>query len=344
MKNAFLGLIILTLLAAGVLGQPSESDENIFIPVEAAENVLVTLPNEAASVKFVATGDTGRGNRVQHDLGRRMAFFHNAFPFTSVILTGDNLYGPETPADYKAKFEDPYRTLLDRDVKFYATLGNHDEDAQINYKYFNMGGNYYYRYTEGNVAFYALNTNYLDPKQIDWLKAELAADEMPWKVAFFHHPPYSSGGRHGSDNKTREALHPIFVEHGVDVVFTGHDHFYERIVPQDGIFYFVTGAGGEVRSGDIRRNSKLTASGFDSDLSFMMVEVVGNRMHFQAVSRTGKTVDKGIIENRGMTKEAVGTKNEQSGGNCNDEDIRAIFAWLGWILSGCDRGYSSVNK
>ena len=283
-------LITILVLAAMSYAQPLTAGG----AKAAAKNVAVALPNIESSVKFMATGDTGRGTPVQFELGRVMADYQEAFKYDTVILTGDNLYGPEKPSDYKAKFEDPYRALLDRGVKFYASLGNHDEVNQINYDHFNMGGKEYYRFEKGDVAFYALNTTYLEKEQIDWLEKELAEDDSRWKMAFFHHPPFSSGGRHGSDDDIRDVLHPIFVKYGVDVVFTGHDHFYERIIPKDGVQYFVTGAGGEVRRNDIK-NRGLTAKGFDTDLSFMLVEVIGDAMIFQAVSRTGATVDSGAV-------------------------------------------------
>ena len=267
-------------------------------PAPAETTLPLKLPNAADSVKLVATGDTGRGNREQNELAQVMANYQSTFVFDTVLLAGDNLYGSQKPEDYKKKFEDVYRTLLDRDVKFYASLGNHDDPNQRLYKYFNMNGEDYYRFQKGPVSFYALNSNYMDKKQLDWLVAELKADNARWKIAFFHHPPYSSAKRHGSDLKIREVLHPIFIEHSVDVVFTGHDHFYERIKPQDGIDYFVTGAGGKIRRGDIKKDSPLTEKGFDADLSFMLVEIVGDNMYFQVITRTGTTVDSGVIPNR----------------------------------------------
>jgi hypothetical protein len=210
-------------------------------------------------------------------------------------MMGDNMYGSEKATDYKRKFEDVYRPLLDQKVKFYAALGNHDESNQRFYEFFNMEGQEYYRFKKGNVSFYALNSNYMDKRQLDWLRDKLAVDTATWKIAFFHHPPYSSGGKHGSDTKLREIVEPLFLQHGVNVVLAGHEHFYERIKPQKGIYYFISGSGGKLRKGDVKKRSPLTAKAYDRDMSFMLAEVDDEQMHFQVISRTGETVDAGMV-------------------------------------------------
>ena len=268
------------------------------VAVPKAVTPNVTLPLREQSLRMAVFGDAGRGSKAQYDLGRIMEEYRQAVGFDWVLLTGDNIYGKDGPADMKNKFELPYKSLLDNGVKFYASLGNHDTSNQRLYAPFNMNGEEYYRIERAGVSFYALNSNYLDKKQLDWFVDQLSKDKNAWRVAFFHHPPYSSGGRHGSDEEVRTVLHPLLVKHGVDVVFTGHDHFYERVKPQDGITYFVTGGAGKVRKGDLKDNSPITASGFDSDLSFMLIEFVGDDMHFQVISATRNTVDSGVIKRR----------------------------------------------
>lgn len=272
--------------------------KGITVGASAGPILRINLPNEEGSVRFVIIGDTGTGTKKQHELAQILVRARATFPYDFVLLLGDNLYGGESPKDYKSKFEDVYRPILDQKVKFYASLGNHDEPAQRFYQHFNMDGKEYYRFTKGNVAFYALNSNYMDKKQLKWLEDELAKDTSEWKVTFHHHPPYSSGGKHGSDKALRKVVEPIFVKYGVNAVFTGHDHFYERIKPQKGIYYFVSGAGGKLRSGDVKDNSPLTEKFFDRDMSFMLVEIIDNQMHFQVLSRTGETVDAGVMPNQ----------------------------------------------
>jgi hypothetical protein len=257
----------------------------------------LSLPAKDGSVRFAVIGDTGTGTKQQQQIADLMVRYREAYPFDFVLLLGDNLYGTETPADYRKKFSDVYQKLLDNKVKFYATLGNHDEPNERFYENFNMNGKEYYRFTKGNVAFYSLNSNYMDKKQLDWLSSELAKDTSDWKIAFCHHPPYSSGGKHGSDKSLREVVEPLFVKYGVNVVLTGHDHFYERIKPQKGVYYFVSGAGGKLREGNVKNNSPLTEKYFDADMSFMLMEIANNQVYFQAISRTGNTVDSGVIAN-----------------------------------------------
>ena len=255
------------------------------------------LPNKDKACKFAVIGDTGTGAQAQYDVGKQMAAFHQTFNYDFVIMVGDNIYGTDSAGDFQRKFELPYKPLLDAGVKFYASLGNHDNPSQDEYKFFNMGGQRYYTFKPQNgVRFFALDSNYIDKPQLDWLEKEMAGSHSEWKIAFFHHPLYSSGSRHGSSIDLRRLLEPLFVKYGVDVVFSGHDHVYERLKPQQGIYYFVSGAGGSLRKGDLRRDTGLTEVGYDQDFHFMLVEIDGGEMHFQAISRTGQTVDAGVIQ------------------------------------------------
>ena len=255
------------------------------------------LPN-TGQVRFAVIGDMGTASRAQREVGQQMVLFRQKFPFGFVITVGDNILGSETAADFKAKFESPYADLLSADVKFYASLGNHDNPEQRNYGLFSMGGRRYYtfRVSEG-VRFFALDTNYMDAEQLAWLEKELSSSDSAWKIAFFHHPLYSSGRTHGSSLDLRKVLEPLFLKYGVNVVFTGHDHIYERVKPQQGISYFVAGSAGSLRRGDYVRPQAFSAAGFDRDFVFMLVELDGAKMHFQAIARTGQTVDLGVIEN-----------------------------------------------
>ena len=291
-------------LLAAVLAGPS------------ARAQTITLPNKDSGVRFLVMGDTGRGDTGQYETARMMETVYGMFPYTFVIMVGDNMYGADTPGDYVKKFETPYKPLIDKGVKFYASLGNHDNPNQRFYKQFNMNGERFYTFrgsagglaklTEGGVRFFAIDSNYLDKSQLDWLSKELAASGSDWKICFFHHPLYSSGKTHGSALETRAVLEPMFVKDNVSVVLTGHDHIYERIKPQKGILHFVVGAGGSLRRGDLRKTD-MTDKGFDQDYSFMIVEIDGDDMYFQAISRKGETIDSGVFKRPAAAGAAVVT-------------------------------------
>ncbi len=266
---------------------------------QAAVEAPVALPNRAGSFKFAVLGDFGTGDRTQYQLAAQMAKVYQSFKYELVVLVGDNIYGSERPQDFKKKFEDPYKPLLDAGVKFYASLGNHDAREQRFYKPFNMDGKLYYTFSpKPEIRFFALESTYPVPEQIRWLEKELKASGSNWKIVFFHHPLYSSGDRHGSDLRLREVLEPLFLANNISVVLTGHDHFYERVKPQNGIAYFVVGSGGKLRSGNIDRSTGITAKGFDTDLAFMAAEIAGDEMYFNTVSRTGQTIDSGVLTRR----------------------------------------------
>jgi len=260
--------------------------------VRAADDTMP--PVAEGSVRFAVLGDTGTGGSAQRQVGAQLAESHAVFPFEFVLMLGDNMYGSERPQDFERKFEEPYRPLLDRGIQFYASLGNHDDPNQRFYKPFNMNGQRYYTFRKGDVRFFALDSNYMDKDQQAWLEKELAASDSKWKIAFFHHPLYSSGARHGSEEDLRDIVEPLFVEHGVSVVFAGHEHFYERIKPQKGIHHFTNGAAAKLRAGNIRVGP-LTAKGFDTDHSYILVEIHEDTMHFQVLSRPGKRVDAGTV-------------------------------------------------
>ena len=212
------------------------------------------FPLKPNSVRFAVIGDMGTGERPQYEIAQHMVESRSVFPFDFVIMLGDNIYGGNRPSDFEKKFDQPYKPLLDAGVSFYASLGNHDGPAERAYKPFNMNGANYYEFTKGNVRFFALDSNYMDPKQFEWLQAQLREVRgSDWKICFFHHPLYSSARAHGPAVELRLLLEPLFIQTGVNVVFAGHEHVYERVKPQHGIIYFIEGSSGQLRRGNLKK-------------------------------------------------------------------------------------------
>jgi 3',5'-cyclic AMP phosphodiesterase CpdA len=269
-------------------------------PAAPAASGPVALPNKPDTLHFAVIGDNGTGEQAEYEVGEQLLTWYNRFPFPIVVMLGDNIYGSDRPQDFVKKFEAPYKGLLDKGVKFYATLGNHDSREQRYYKYFNMDGKLYYSFKapKEDVRFFVFESSYMDQPQAKWIEAELKASNEKWKIAYFHHPLYSSSMTHGSTVKLRQVLEPLLIQYNVSLVLSGHDHVYERLKPQNGIQYFVEGSSGELRNGDLRPGSRDTAVGYDTDRAFVLMEVDGDNLTFNAISRQGTVVDSGVIPRR----------------------------------------------
>lgn len=282
--------------SAANTGQPASPVGQIALaPAPPARSIL---PNARDSVKFLVIGDSGTGDRNQLQVAARIDATRQQFPFTLALMLGDNLYGTDNAAAYRNKFERPYAPLLQAGVKFYASLGNHDDASQRFYAGFNMDGKRYYSYGTGDVRFFALDSTYMTREQLRWVEDELSRSNQKWKIAYMHHPMYSSGLRHGATMPLRTALEPLFLKYGVDLVFAGHEHFYERMHPQNGITYVIQGGSAKLRRGNIRRTSEITAKGFDTDRSFTLAEIVGDQLYLETISRLGAIVDSTVIRRR----------------------------------------------
>ena len=253
------------------------------------------------SLTFAVIGDNGTGKAPQYEVARQMLKSHADLPFELVVMVGDNLYGSQQPRDFVDKFEIPYGPLLRMGIPFYATLGNHDEPDNRNYPGFNMNGQRYYSFAKGPARFFVFDTNFMEPAQVQWIDAALANAREEWKIAVFHHPIYSDGDRHGPNVALRVVLEPMLLRHGVDVVFAGHEHIYERIKEQKGIPHFIVGSSGQLRKGGVTPSSN-TAASFADDHVFLIATINGGGMTFQVISRTGAVVDSGVIRNRHMTE------------------------------------------
>jgi predicted phosphodiesterase len=253
------------------------------------------------SLRFAVIGDWGTGDDDQIGLARQMVTHHAQSAFDFVVAAGDNIYPNGSGRYFKKKFEQPFEGILTDRVNFYAVLGNHDvqdgRQDQRDYPLFNMKGKCYYTLSKGDglADFFMLDSTDYDHEQAGWFENALRTSTAKWKIVVLHHPLYSSGKKHGSNTKLRRQIEPLLTKYKVNVVFSGHDHMYERTLPQQGVQHFVTGAGGKTRRGGIDLSSEIRAASFDQDNHFMMIEVDDKRIHFKAVSEAGEIVDSGDI-------------------------------------------------
>lgn len=252
-------------------------------------------------LRFAVIGDWGTGDRDSVETARRMIACHQGSPLDFVIAAGDNVYPNGSGRYFSSHFEQPFANLINERINFYAVLGNHDVDDgrqdQCQYPLFNMGGRNYYKLEKGDglADFFMLDSTDFDSAQVNWLESSLRDSKAKWKIAVFHHPIYSSGKKHGSALGLRNHIEPLLTRYGVSVVFSGHDHIYERTKPQQGIQYFVTGAGGKARRGDVDLKSSIRAVSYDEDNHFMLIDVEDRQVSFKAISESGSVVDSGSI-------------------------------------------------
>ncbi len=290
-----------------------------------------TAAEPSIPFRFAVIGDSGSGDEYQYLIAQRMAEWHERLPFGLVLMLGDNIYGGTfnqgggNKSDFEEKFDRPYAELLRRGVVFRATLGNHDmqtrdgRDLVESYERFHIERpEGYYNFTAGVapdgaplVEFFVLNTVRLekdkrDPEQLVWLERALAASRARWRVVYGHHPLYSTGKRHGPDEKLRAKLEPLFLRDGprLQVVFAGHDHIYERFQPQRGIAYFVCGASGKLRRGNARPGAEVAAVN-DRERVFMIWEATPDEMRFRAINERGEAFDCGAVRAAGVVQTAA---------------------------------------
>jgi tartrate-resistant acid phosphatase type 5 len=215
---------------------------------------------KADSVVFAQIGDFGHSGTAEKQVADMVKSWNPDFiittgddnyyegKFSTLIENigqyyGDYIYNYDAPPEFRCNgkaFEEGIN-------RFFPTPGNHDaanKDGLIPYyNYFTLPGNEsYYKFSWGPVAFYSLNTVEGDlSQQKAWLEQQLSDSVSPFHIVFFHHSPYSESA-HGCFKETQWDYYTL----GIDVVFTGHDHIYERIEKkeEENVHYIVNGLGG----------------------------------------------------------------------------------------------------
>jgi len=268
------------------------------LPVPAAPKVDLQAATPATlMLRFVATADTGSGDRNQFAVGEAMARYHQQSSYNLIVLAGDNIYNNGEISKIKDVFEAPYSGVLSRGVKFRACLGNHDirsenGDPQIAYAAFNMAGRYY-TYQEKGVQFFVLDTNVNADwqNQLVWLEQQLRQSNATWKIVYGHHPVYASGV-YGNDPEFIRTFTPLFQKYGVKLYINGHEHHYERTQPINGTTYLITGHGGA----SLRPVGKHDWTAYAvSRYGFSALEVYRDRIEIKGIGTDGQVFDRGII-------------------------------------------------
>jgi hypothetical protein len=296
---------------------------------------------------FLVFGDSGTGGTKQLLLRDRML----ATPADFIVHTGDMVYDSGAAADFDPEVFAPYAQLLRR-IVLWPSLGNHDvrtaRGAPWRAAFWTPANNPadnegYYSFDQGNAHFVVLDSNAsIAPgsTQYTFLDADLAATTQPWKFVAFHHTIYSNG-EHGGDLDLRGDLVPVFDRYGVDVVFMGHDHTYERtlplrgnriVEPGGGTVYVTTGGGGRQITGvDAGTFTAYSESAFH----FTRVDVDGGTLLLQMVREDGV-----VRDHVTLVKDGAPPPNPRCGdGKVNEPDEQCDgadrFACEGTCRSNC---------
>jgi hypothetical protein len=242
-------------------------------------------PGSQEKVTFAAFGDSGEAGDDQYAVLAQL----QTVPMRLMIHTGDIAYEDGTMKQFEETYFDIYRPILDS-IAMFPSIGNHDDHENYRKVYdlpWAQSGKSWYSFDYGNIHFVALDSTDLGDEQARWLDRDLADNRLGWTVVYGHHPAFSSG-EHGNTSAMQDLFVPIFEKHHVDLVLAGHDHDYERMIPQNGVNYVVTGGGG--RGTRPVGSSDFTAYAEDV-LHFVYVEVEGNQLLLHAIDGVGVEFD-----------------------------------------------------
>lgn len=292
----------------------------------AGSGTVRTWPQKATRLTFFVIGDYGNGSEEQRALAAAMwsEFQRKASggdPVRFVLTTGDNIYGDVeggagTPhsgsadSDWETKFFTPYREML-RQIPFLPSPGNHDGNASENRADLNAYlDNFFfprnhparwYEFDFGGLAdFFALDSTdntaagHTAPvyapggTESRWLASAMAKSAAPWKIPYFHHPPFNAGPGHGASYDDLRHWVDLFARSGVKVAFNGHEHNFQFSEDSDAtghVRYVVSGAGGQLRPANIQPNmARAHIAGWAPVHHFLVVEIDGRTMRITPVS------------------------------------------------------------
>lgn len=259
--------------------------------------LALTGSSEAqVSVGFLAVGDFGVGGSRELSLGLRMKSHESRNPANMLVTLGDNDY-TESPARFRQNWRRSFGWAQPAGLRIAGVLGNHDyvvRRGRYQFRTLGMPGPYYTRRL-GDAQLFLLNSNAITDRQTVWLEKQLSESTSTWKIAAFHHPPYSCGGHAGSSTVQQRWV-PLFERYGVQLVLSGHDHNYQRFAPKRGVTYVVHGGGGQelysLRScpeGYPKRAFARRAHGF------LDIVVRPAAIRLKAVNLAGNVIDRKVI-------------------------------------------------
>lgn len=261
---------------------------------------VVALPPEAQPwLRVALVGDVGDGGGREYRTAAAIEAQSEVDRYDILMLLGDNVYPAGDTSRIGATVFGPFGPLLDSGTQLFAILGNHDVmsdtgDAEL--AELGMPGRWY-AVERGDLLGIALDsTRPDDPVQLAWLEQTLATTHAKWKLVGLHHPPYSSGFN-GSSEELRNTFVPIFERYGVQVVFSGHEHDYQRSNPINGVTYIITGAASRTRPTGVE---DFTAVAYSTH-HFVDLNVFDDHLLVRAIDQDCEQFDEVVIPSHGVT-------------------------------------------
>jgi hypothetical protein len=268
-------------------GTPSAARPSDALASKVYHFLTAPAPGDDSPFVFLAYGDNRSQPKVHSAMVQRMLLEDPSF----ILNTGDLTEVGVDARQWQTQFFDPARPLM-RYAPMWPSLGNHEGNHVSYYEHFSLPNNEsWYAFRYGNLEVFALNTAYelgAGSEQLLWFEGALAASTARWKVAFFHHPPFScTAGRMPGFGPARRHLVPLFERYGVQLVFTGHDHLYGR-GEQGGVTYVITGGGGAYTYPPQVEPPNLLCERVHH---YCQVRVEGDRLQVRAIDIDGREVD-----------------------------------------------------
>jgi len=264
------------------IGGPPQTWEPVPFPPESQPWLRVAL-----------AGDVGTGGEREQETAEAITEQSRLDPYDILMLLGDNVYPAGDPERLQATVYQPFGPLLDRGTELFAILGNHDVQGGVGEAQLDalqMPGRWY-AVEQGDLLGIALDSTIPDdPEQLAWLEETLAGSDATWKLVGLHHPPFSSG-MHGSNEAVADAFVPLFERYGVQIVFSGHEHDYQRTEPINGVTYIVTGAAAETRR---TGTEDFTAVAWSTH-HYVDMHVFDDHIVLRAIDQDGEQFDEAII-------------------------------------------------
>lgn len=253
--------------------------------------------NDAPEGRIAIAGDTGTRDKNQFAVARRMELEaeRQGEPYDALVLLGDMIYPDGDAALADASVTGPYAGTLE-EAELVPALGNHDVQSGEGMEIMRRLGRDTAWYVDriGSLRLVVVDSNRVsNARQTTWLRGVLAEKQPAgtWTVVAMHHAPYSAGD-HGSDKRIQRRWVPLFVQADVPLVLAGHDHDYQRSLPQNGVTYVVSGGGAKLREAGREDFTAVSTS----KLHFVDLLVYADRLEGRAIDQRGNLIDEFTIE------------------------------------------------